>query len=106
MREVDRSIFNDIVSGKKTIETRAATKKYRDIQAGDTLSFKCGEDTFIKNILASTHYDSLEAMFADIPLDKVLPQATTIDEAKKIYYSFPRYEEKIAAHGIMAFTLR
>lgn len=105
MREVDRSIFNDVLDGSKTIETRAATDKYRSVQAGDTITFKCGDDRVIKTVSASQHFDTLEELFDHISMAKILPAAKTIDDARKIYYSFPGYEEKLAKHGIMAFIL-
>ena len=105
MREVDRSIFEDIVSGKKTIETRAATEKYRAIKSGNTLTFKCGEDKVTKVVEKSQHYKSLEDMFTHLPMALVLPNAVDLENAKAIYYSFPKYEEKIATYGIMAFSL-
>lgn len=47
-RATDRDIFRAIVEGKKKIETRAATSKYRDIRIGDTLIFVCKKEKIRK----------------------------------------------------------
>lgn len=105
MRAVDRGIYEQVVSGVKTVETRAATDKYRVIEAGDTITFKCEKDEVIRSVSRVEHFNSLEEMFNHIPMEKILPQASDIDKARAIYYGFPHYKEKIAEHGIMAFTL-
>ena len=47
-RKTDKGIFNDIKHGLKTIETRAATDRFRPIKAGDILIFVCGKERFEK----------------------------------------------------------
>src|SRR5581483_12215701 len=104
-REVDRDKFDEIAEDRKTIETRAATIKYRPITAGDTLIFVCGSDSTKKQVAKVEHFDSLEQMFSHLPLSNILPTAKDTNDAKAIYYSFPGYKDKIEAEGILAFTL-
>ncbi len=40
-RTINKDIFEAIKSGKKKVETRAATEKYRNIKAGDTVKLVC-----------------------------------------------------------------
>jgi ASC-1-like (ASCH) protein len=74
-REVDRSGYNDIVDGHKSVETRAATVKYKPIQAGDMLVITCGKERIEKPIKAVRYFSSIDELFANIELKKVMPQA-------------------------------
>jgi ASC-1-like (ASCH) protein len=105
LRARDKGIFEQICSGEKSVETRAATKKYRDVAAGDVLVFVCDGHQIEKEIQKLEHFPSIDALFKEIPLKSVMPDATTLEDAKKVYASFPGYEEKIAKEGIMAFWL-
>src|SRR5688500_9177803 len=104
-RENDRDKFDDIENGHKSIETRAATIKYKPIEAGDSLTFVCGHVEITRLVTKVEHYNSLEEMFTHLPLGQILPSARTADDAKKVYYSFPGYKEKIDTSGILAFHL-
>ena len=105
-RQVDRARFEEVKSGLKSIETRAATVKYQPIQKGDTITFVCGKDRFVKQIGGVYHFATPEAMVKKLPLQKIMPLVTSIEEMKKRYYSYPGYEEKIKEHGILAFELK
>jgi ASC-1-like (ASCH) protein len=104
-RECDRDKFEEIVDGTKTIETRAATAKYTSIKAGDELTFTCGYSEITKIVTKVEHFNSLEEMFSALPLNQILPSAKNIDDAQKVYSSFPGYKEKIETSGILAFHL-
>ena len=54
-RLVNKDIFEAIVRGKKKIETRAATEKYRKIKVGDTVILKCGKKNLTKKVLRVEH---------------------------------------------------
>lgn len=104
-RSADHDIFMEIVHGIKTIETRAATSKYKVIKPGDILTFVCGKETYEKEVIKVTHFQSLHAMLNELPLHAILPSAKTTQEAEAIYASFPRYKEKIEKEGILALHL-
>lgn len=104
-REIDRDKFLAIKDGRKSIETRAATVKYAGLKVGDRLVAMCGKDKIEKEIIEARHFDSLEEMFAVYDINRILPGVTTLQDAQKIYYSFPNYKEKISEHGIMALVL-
>lgn len=106
IREADRRVFNQIVTGQKTIETRAATGKYRNVGAGDRLTFQCGGDSVTKTVAGSAHYGTLDELYRQVPVAKVLPSARSLEEAKQVHLSFPGYQAKIEAHGVMAFELK
>ena len=50
IREVDRIVLKAIKNNQKTIETRAATAKFRKIEKGDVLVFVCGDDKLEKEV--------------------------------------------------------
>lgn len=61
-REVDRARFEEVRSGIKAVETRAATPKYQSINIGDELQFSCGGDTFSKKVIKKFHWPSATGM--------------------------------------------
>jgi ASC-1-like (ASCH) protein len=104
-REVDRARFDEVQSGQKTIETRAATEKYKAIKVGDEITFACGSDTFTKKVAKIYHWPSIEAMLAEVPLSRVMPDLQTIEQVQERYASYPGYEEKIKDLGILGLLL-
>ncbi len=105
-RQTDKQLFADIKSGRKTVETRAATKNYANLVAGDSLKFVCGQETTIKKIIKVNHFSSIDDLFKNVPVKNVMPEAKNIARAKKIYYSFPGYQAKISQLGLIAFYLK
>jgi len=106
IREVDRKFFEIIKSGEKTIETRAATDKFRLIKTGDVLKFVCGKDILEKRVKRISHFDNIDGLAKSLDLKKIMPFATSLEEVKKIWYSFPDYKEKIKKYGLFAFELK
>jgi putative endonuclease len=102
-RQVDKARFEEIRSGKKEIETRAATVKYQPIIEGDSIIFTCGKEKFTKEISKKHHFKTVDSMLKKIPLKKIMPDVKTVEEAQKRYVSYPGYKEKIREHGIFAF---
>lgn len=105
IREVDRKFFDVIKSGEKTIETRAATNKLRLIKSGDILKFICGEDVLEKKVLKVHHFKSIDDLTKSLEIKKIMPFASSLEEAKKIWFGFPGYKKKIKKYGLMAFEL-
>ena len=104
-RVVDKKNFDALRSGIKSVETRAATEKYRQILPGDSLVITCDGEEMKKRVNSVAVYPSIEDMFKYIPMSTVMPEARTLEEAKKEYYSYAGYEEKIAEHGLIAFEI-
>ncbi len=106
-RATDRSDFNRIKDGSKSVETRAATAKYKDVEKGDVLVIVCGTEKIIKTIKRAQHFKTLTAMFKVISIKKIMPPSVkTIADARKIYYGFGGYKEKIAKFGVVAWELK
>ena len=104
-RKVDKRNFEELRSGIKSVETRAASIKHQPIEKGDTLIFICGKDKFSKIITKKNHFKSIDAMFNKVPFRKIMPDLKSKQEAEKRYYSYPNYKEKIKEFGILAFEL-
>jgi len=96
-RTINKDIFEAIVNGKKRIETRAATKKYRDIKAGDTVILICGKNKINKKVSKVEWFKSIAAILKKYRPETTNPKIHTAQEARDMWHSFPRYKEKIKA---------
>lgn len=106
-RKIDEGDFENLRKGIKSIETRAASERYRLIKKGNVLVFVCGkEKKFSKVVTKRFHFKSVDAMLKKIPFRKIMPDLKSKDEVKERYYSYPKYKEKIKKFGILAFTLK
>ncbi|MBU6389852.1 hypothetical protein KGQ71_05060 [Patescibacteria group bacterium] len=104
-RAVDKKNFDALRDGVKSVETRAATEKYRKIRPGDTLVVLCGIEKTEKLVASVDLYPSIEALFAAVPLEQVMPTVKTVEEARKEYYGYRGYREEIARYGLVAMKL-
>lgn len=104
-RTGDKNIFEAIKNRKKKVETRAATKRYRNIKAGDTVKLICGKDTFEVKIKKMTIFKSITAILKNYKVKRINPNVGTEKELRKMYYSFPGYRDKIRKYGLIALEL-
>lgn len=104
-RAVNKDIFDDIKSGKKAVETRAASTKYKNIKAGDSLILVCGTQKFEKKIRKATIFKSITAMLKKYRVKQIMPNLSTQKELESAYYSYSGYREKIKKSGLIAFEL-
>lgn len=104
-RKDSRNVFEAVKSGKKAVETRAATRKFKDLKAGDIAVLVRGKEKLEKTIKSSRHFPGLESLFANIEYKKISPFANSVDEAREMYNHFPDYSRKIAKYGIIALEL-
>lgn len=104
-RAVNRDIFEAIVGGKKKIETRAATAKYRDLKAKDIVVLACGKKRIEKKVRKIEHFSSIAAILKKYKPEIINPKTHTLKEARDMWYSFPGYKEKIKKFGLIAITL-
>lgn len=104
-REIDKERFKEIRSGVKTIETRAATPKYQPAEIGDEIKFVCGGDSFSRLISKKYQWSSVDEMVKEISFKKVMPNASSAKEMKRVYSSYPGYDQKIKECGLLGFEL-
>lgn len=104
-RAKDRINFDEIALGKKKVETRAATDKYRKFQKGDILVFVCGKEKLEKKIKRVEIFKSLNSLFKNVNPKHIMPSVPTTEEMTKIYYSYPHYKEKLKKFGVIAYWI-
>jgi len=105
IRKADGEFLDLIRSGRKTIETRAATKKYQKIKVGDLLRFVCGKKIVEKKVSEIQHFKTIDILLKRLDLGKIMPHVSSLEQAKQIWFSFPNYKEKIQKYGLLAFKL-
>ncbi len=106
IRQVDKVFFGAIKEGRKTIESRAAINAYRKIKEGDILVFVCGNEKLEKKVKKVEYYKTIEEMTKTIDFKKIMPFVDSIEQMKKVYFSFPDYREKIDKLGLIVFRLK
>lgn len=104
-RAVNRDIFEQIRTGKKRVETRAASPSYRKISAGDELIFVCGQERFSTRVQRVRHFDSIESLLKQFTVNDIMPTLSTREELLASYHSYPHYRERLKLHGLLAFEL-
>lgn len=104
-RAVDRVTFDDIRDGRKRVETRAATVKYKNIASGDVVIFVCEQDRFERHVATADHFASVDDMLKTFSVADINTRATDRDALLRMYHGFPGYEEKIKEHGLIALTV-
>ncbi|MBI2798662.1 hypothetical protein HYX70_05260 [Candidatus Saccharibacteria bacterium] len=104
-RASDKAEFQTITDGKKTVETRAATDRYKKFEVGDVLVIKCGGEQVEKTIKKIKIYSGVDELIESVGLPNVMPLVKDIEEAKRAWYSYPGYKEKIAEYGLVAWYI-
>lgn len=105
LRKSDIPIYEALVSGEKSIETRAGTVRYQKIEKGDILVMSCGKDHQEFSVGMIDHFPSVKDLFDAIDYRLILPESYSRIAAENVYKSFSGYDEKIKQFGILAFHL-
>jgi ASC-1-like (ASCH) protein len=105
-REKNRDIFEAIKQGRKKVETRAATQKYRKISSGDTIFFICGKDSSKKEVKSVEIFNDIDELLLNHKIKEIAPDINTKEELEKMYNSFPGYKEKIKKFGLIALEFK
>ncbi len=103
--EINKDTFDYIKSGKKKIETRAGSIKYRKIKEGDIIVLCCGGKKLEKKVKKVSHFKSIDAILKRWKPNQINPATKTKAEAIKAWHSYPGYEEKIKKYGLIAFEI-
>ena len=102
----DKYIIDAIIDGKKKVETRAATPKYREIKVGDKIILVCGSQKIKKEIIKVELFKTIGALLKKYKPEEINPKTHSAKEARAMWYSFPGYEEKIKRFGLVAWRLK
>lgn len=101
-----RETFDLVRNRKKKVETRAATVRYRNIKAGDRVTFVCGKDRFSRTVAKAIHFRTIPKLFSAYSVKDVNPTLSTKAQLISRWHSFPNYKEKIAKYGLMAIEFK
>ncbi|MEK7608086.1 MAG: hypothetical protein AAB495_00715 [Patescibacteria group bacterium] len=104
-RSNDPKSFQNISSGKKWVETRAAIKRYKAIQKGDTIRFVCGRLACTKVVVRVRLFPSIKKMLSTYRIKDIMPDARTELEVRRAYAGYPNYKKKLALYGLIAWEL-
>jgi len=104
IRAKDLPIFESLKKGTKKVETRASTKRYQHITAGDIFEFRFGNKRLRKVVKEVRYFKSMASLLRYSKPYQIDPRITTKKELEKLYGSFPGYTEKIKNNGIVAVT--
>ncbi len=99
----DLDIFSAIKNGRKKIETRARTPRYRNVGKGEILTFMCGAKKFQKKVKKAEHFKTIAALLKKHQPREINPFISAESELRKMYQGF--YREKVKQYGIVAWTL-
>ncbi len=101
----NKNSFDNIQSGRKTLETRAGSLKYQTIKVGDILVMYCDGERFEKKVTRVAHFDSIRDLLKVYSVKRINPDLDTEEELTYTYYSYPGYEERIKKFGMLVFEL-
>lgn len=97
--------FYAIRDGKKKVETRAATDKYKRINVGDKLIFTCGKEKIEKGIKKVKIFKNINQLLRSYKVKDIMPNRSKKEELEKAYYGYQGYKEKIKKYGLIALEL-
>ncbi|MEK7493881.1 MAG: ASCH domain-containing protein [Patescibacteria group bacterium] len=104
-RAENKDVFEAVRDGRKKIETRAATEKFRDIKRGDAVRLVCGDDAFTKTVKNTELFSSINALLEKYKPQDINPACASVKDIRAMYHSFPNYKEKIEEYGLIALEL-
>lgn len=99
-----------IKNGKKVVEGRKITEKWKEIRRGDTIKMSCpNRESFIVRVNRVNYYlpncgDPLIEYLTHETLERALPGIASIEEGCEIYLQWSTKEE-IQTHGMMAICV-
>lgn len=100
--------FTHIEKGRKRVEGRKGHQKYKDLEPGGLVQFRCTQEPkreFLARVESVDHYKTLEEYLEEVGLEKALPGVATTEGALKIYSAWNTKEE-IERLGFVAIWLK
>ncbi|PJA89527.1 MAG: hypothetical protein CO137_03825 [Candidatus Magasanikbacteria bacterium CG_4_9_14_3_um_filter_32_9] len=91
-----------IKKGIKTIEGRLNKGKFADIKKDDIVLIN---DDFKVKIIGLNTYTTFKEMIMNEGIEKVIPNATSLDEAVNAYYKFYTKEQE-NEYGVIAIKMQ
>ncbi len=111
IRDVDKSIFERIKKGEKTVETRALNDDepekayFGHIMAGDKVIFICDDKMIKKTVKSVRIYKDYNEYLDSEDLENIHGRGATKESARELHFSFPLYKDRLEKYGIVAFDM-
>ncbi|MBX4190203.1 hypothetical protein KW791_02830 [Candidatus Parcubacteria bacterium] len=102
----DKEIFEAIKTGKKKVETRAASARNGLMKEGDSIVFVLGSQKITKKIKKAKVYKTIGAMLRVYKVKDIAPHLKTPSQLRDMYQQFSGYAGKIKKFGIIAVELK
>lgn len=104
-RAINKDIFLAIKNGKKKIETRAASKRFRTIKTGDKLVLVCGKEKIERKVKKIKVFKTIKTLLKKYKPWEINPEAFSEKDLIKMWSGFSDYKEKIKKYGLVAMEL-
>lgn len=105
---VDRTYYDQIYIGDKTVEGRKNSKTWNKIKKNDVIKIICGEDFFyvlVTNVIPYGGEDPLLSYLQKEGLNKTLPGIESFEEGKRIYLQWST-EKEIRENGFLGIHIK
>lgn len=105
---LDKIYFDLIKQRKKIYETRVYDEKRQQIKLKDIIEFKdrSSNRTFKAMITELSYFDNFKTAIEDCGLKKVMPNVRSIEDAVKLYESFPNYKTGAKKYGVLRMKFK
>lgn len=105
---VKQKYFDAIKAGLKVVEGRLNGSKFKDLKAGDPITFTCHEtnEKVSCTVTALNIYPNFETMLVGEGLDNMLPGIIDLAEGVAIYENFPGYQDGVKELGALAIRIK
>lgn len=98
---VQEPYFTFIKEGRKTVEGRLHKGKFAEMEVGDHV---LANDELEVKVIGKKVYTSFREMIEQEGIERVIPNANTIEEAEAVYYKFYTKEQE-KEFGVLALEL-
>ena len=108
-KKIKEEYVDDILFRGKIYEGRLNTEAFDNYLVGNKVRWFSDENNYCREVTTKIVdrkvYESFEQMLRDLGHKNFLPRASCLEEAIKIYHSFPDYAAEEKNYGAIAFKL-
>lgn len=104
-----RKYIDLIKSGKKTVEGRINSGGFKNFKVGDKVKFFDGKNPnfFVVCVITGIgKYATFREMLEREGVNKMIPEAESLNEAEGIYNRIPSYPERAKRNGVLALRIK
>ncbi len=98
---IKKPYFDDIMSGRKTLEVRVGYNSIKRLKAGELLQLETGHTSGAVRIKSIRIYRSFADMLSSEVWQQIVPQAKSEEEALRLLRKiYPDHKERLGVHVI------